>query len=516
MNFPPDISFRLIRCNAVISEKLILFTAFLLTFWISHSSINSLLARAGWVVSGQSLGNTFQIQKHRNWEHDCPQDSWLHPFVRAFATRMALATDQPPGQDSPNQKPMSGLTFGLTITNASGSSKSNHSDIAESTNLPSPNRFFTEDPNQAIHLVVVANRNNGNVRETDGAFFPKEDGWVHIRHFSSDPYVMLVGLPPREYDSMENADERTKYFSGGTLRLHNLELSVKNGQLSAFGILRAPLVLSFETPPTQPRILLWPAGCQAIIESEYDTNANITLHGGDEYLNLFENIVNASDNRSVGLYMNMTPGDCGTNLPVKGRKYRSDCLAAVQAQARERNAALQQQIDATAAFEKFFHLIGSQGADLPFWQELDQKCQLVTQGRLGILEYGFPGDDSCATAYQAVISDLAIAPGLTGERRNMVETTLTTSNLAAMVAIEERLAWDKNLPQISAQLRSRQQKLRSTAPPSLNAEFRLPADNGLDSQALPLGRLAFVITGSTIQIRATDLETLREILRSRQ
>jgi len=363
-------------------------------------------------------------------------------------------------------------------------------------------------------LVVVANSSTFQALESAGAFFPKDDSWVRVREMVSDSSVRLTGLPDSENDFYNPPVDDTKHFTAGRLPVsRNFTITVRNNRLSVSGYLTRPMLLTFESQLSQPVILLWPAGCEAVFDSKCDDAGNISLNGGGQVLDMFANIINNSTNPAVRLSLSLPASGSTTNLPVAGLQYEFRGVAAAKAQAKEKDVVLKGQMVVLEAFKKLFQAAGSTGGTLPFWQELDQKCQLITQGRLGLINYDFSGDAVARSATcQMVLADLSNAPNLTTDLKNLAQATLTEDNLTVMAAIDDRIAWGKNLAIIASQLNAGRQKLQPSATLSVVAEFRYAAvDNQVAGSEMLLGRLAFNAAPSALPVSASSNARIQQI-----
>jgi hypothetical protein len=329
------------------------------------------------------------------------------------------------------------------------------------------------DGNEAVHVVFVNNGSLHKVDVKDGVFFPKSGGDVSVRRLKYDQSITLMGLPVRPFGIFNSQLEISRTYMYRELNLGEFTLILNNGSLTAKGQLADPVLLTFEDQAFQQGVLLWPVGCAALFDADCDTRGGIHIRGGDELQAIFGNATDLASNKVVQLCVTLNSTGCVTNLLAGSRDFNFDCLAEFFAQAHEQVVEAQKSLDTVATFEKLLQSADSQTINFPFWKELDQKCQLITQGRLGILEYGF-GDDHAnrQAACQAVLGDLAAAPGLTPTTKNLVETTLTLTNLSIMEAITEKLGEEKSMAQISAQLKSQQQKLLGPGLPSLAGEFQ--------------------------------------------
>jgi hypothetical protein len=275
------------------------------------------------------------------------------------------------------------------------------------------------------------------------------------------------------------------------LSLGRFNLAVNNGLLRASGQLDDPVLLTFGGPATESRVLLWPTGCQTVVPAASDSTGTIHLLGGNEIQAIFGDVVNSENHgESIKLYVTLNSTGCTTNIAVANRNFVFDCLADAFAQRQTEIATLQRQLDTVAVFDKLLRLSGPSDDNLSFWRELDRKCQIITQGRLGVIEYGFGDEHSDReTARQAVLSDLNGAPSLATTTKSLVETTLTQTNLSMMATIIDKLGNDKSLAQMMAQLKSQEQKISAGPLSEVLAEFRYLGD--ASQGGVSLGRLSF-------------------------
>ena len=409
-----------------------------------------------------------------------------------FIIRSAIATDASPNDATNLTAEHSALTSAIPDSNPiifnSDTNKT------ASANLPKTQSTEPDHGNGKAkdHLVLVVNRPGGPVLECDINIFPQNDTLVEVRELSVDSTFRFSGLPPSDYDNYYYSQE-TKFYRAGHLDVRrNFKLTVKNGLISAVGSLTKPILLQFQGSPGLSSILLWPSGCQVELDAQCDEEGNIHLQGGNKILDIFEKIAGPSSNGAVSLALSLPATGSITNIPVSGLQYSFAAVAEAKVLAREKDIELAHQLDVIALFKKLFSVVGAVGGKLNFWQELDQKCQLLTQGRLGLINYDFSGDAIARTSTcQMVLSDLSGSTAIDASRKKIVETTLCESNLFVMAEIADRLAWEKSLISIGTQLAVGRQKLHPAAIPIVVAELRYSNPNQLSLNDLLLGRLVF-------------------------
>jgi hypothetical protein len=268
--------------------------------------------------------------------------------------------------------------------------------------------------------------------------------------------------------------------------------------LRASGQLTAPVLLTFDqlSASSQPDLLLWPVGGQVNLSAQCDITGNVTISGGPRFLDVFARLVDSHSKATVKLTLATQAGDCSTNVPVVGGSYVLGCVINNRLHAQESMALVQVEIAAVNAFQKIFQINHKIGDQSPFWQGLDEQCQMLTQGRLGVTGYDFSGtDESREIVRQAVLADIVAAPKMSPETKKLVENTLTSSNLSVMANLPNRLAWDKSLRQITAELTAQNNKARSAMAsgiPAVTGQFNYfsPDQIGAGNQ-ISLARLDF-------------------------
>jgi hypothetical protein len=345
------------------------------------------------------------------------------------------------------------------------------------------------DGARMVRLILVNNAAYQQVDPQAGAYFPKPPCFFEIHYFAAEPYVALTGLPADNGTQTHYGENG--YFQGN-LRVRGLSLEVRNGLLTTSGQLGAPVLLSVAADASQPDLLIWPAGCQVIFEAKSDSDGHVSIKGRSDLLAVLARVVGADSQKAVRLLLSLPAAKCTNEVPISGLEYDCDCAVSAKSQSKEQNVLLQRQLEAANVFDKLFQSVGGASSAQTFWQELDEKCQLVTQGRLGVTGYDFSGDAPARKeTLQLVMGDLGTAPNLESGRKEMFESTVTAENLEVLASVTNRLAWEKNLAQIIGQLNSARQNLATVTNSKVAGEFRYAGSGA------PIGRLSFAPLGPT-------------------
>lgn len=358
-----------------------------------------------------------------------------------------------------------------------------------STNTSVAHNDSPSSGGRTVRLIMVNNAAYQKVIPQDGAYFPTNPFLFQIHYFAAEPYLALSGLAAN--NGQQNYYVENGYFQG-SLRLRSLNLEVRNKLLMASGQLVTPVLLSGTSDDSQPALLLWPTGCQAIFEAKSDSDGHISVKGGADLLEAFANTVGVDSQKAVRLLLSLPAAKCTNELPISGFEYDCDCLVGAKSHSKEQAALVQQEMEVANSFQKLFQAPGGTSSAQTFWQELDEKCQLVTQGRLGVTGYDFSGDAPARkTTIQLVMSDLSTVPNLERGRKELLESAVTIENLEVMASLTNRLAWNMNLAQIIGQLSSARHGLVTVANSKVAGEFRYAGSE------TPIARLSFAPLGPT-------------------
>lgn len=377
---------------------------------------------------------------------------------------------QSSGSTLPGWRKAGGPKAGKQVVEKEPVSATRDSIADPSTGIAPTNIVSTGDgagtKRRSLRVIFFGNDLTQKMRPQDGAVFPKEHCSVKIKVLESERSAELVGgLGPEVYHRFGRDDSRS--FYNGHLLFRECQLRVTGGLLSGTGVLRQPIWLTFQDSSSQPDILIWPTGCTVRFGAECNEDGRVLIAGGQSFLEAFAIATTVDYNPTVRLVLSANMGECVTNVPVSGAEYGLGCLGSNRRKAMDSMQVLQEQTAIVGLFRKLFQLNEIPGASVAFWTELDQHCQVLTQGRIGVVGYDFTGSETERESVRlSVLADLAAATGVTTEAKAIVESTLTAQNLTVMAGLPNRIAWEKGISRITYDLGAQGTKARAAAAPA--------------------------------------------------